>query len=155
MESIQDIAKENIRFYIKISVVYLLYRNKYFRIESIKNQNYIIHKMITLSGLRDTNEEEVLLIKDTANKFHEKIIKWIADVSLHVDCKYAEKAGEKARFTFIIRVESPKTHFSVEAEEYELKKALNNAFKHAENKIKHELKLEGRDETSNTREKRS
>ena len=99
--------------------------------------------MITFSGLKEFTEQEGMTLKEITTHYDQKITQKVPNASFHLTCKSIQKEGMKKEYSFILRVNSPSVLWSTKAEDWDLKKALHKVFTHAQNRIKHQLKLEG------------
>ncbi len=99
--------------------------------------------MITFSGLKEFTEKEVLITKEISMHYDQKITKKVLNASFHLTCKAIKKEGSKKEYSFIVRVNDPSVQWSTKAEDWDLKRALHKVFTNAQNRIKHQLKLEG------------
>jgi len=102
--------------------------------------------MITYSGLKEVNEQEASLIQELALKHCNKIIRKVPNATFHLSCKCNHK-GEKNHYHFICRIETPNARWSVEAEDWDLRKALHETLINAEKKVQHSFHLEGKQKT--------
>ena len=99
--------------------------------------------MITYSGLKDVKEEEAFVIQELAEKHCIKITRKIPNASFHLSCKSTKK-GEKNYYAFICRIEAPSVKWSVAAQDWDLRRALHKVLTHAEHRVQHNFKLEGK-----------
>ena len=99
--------------------------------------------MITFSGLKGFTEKELAVIKEISMSYDQKIAKKVPNASFHLTCKSIQKEGSKKEYSFIVRVNDPSVQWSTKAEDWDLKRALHKVFINAQNRIKHQLKLDG------------
>lgn len=100
--------------------------------------------MINFSGLKHFDERQIAVIKDMTSKYYDKIKMKLPNCSLHLDCKRHKETGERSKYSFRAKLDSPSVMFSVDAYDWDLNRVLHKVFLNLEHKVKHEFRLEGK-----------
>jgi ribosome-associated translation inhibitor RaiA len=98
---------------------------------------------IQILGLDSFNDKEKDKIINYVEKYSDKIFRNIKG-NMVMHAKKHEKDGNRANYSFHIRIQTPETLISVKDDDWILSTALNKALKKVENNIIHKFKVKGK-----------
>ena len=94
-------------------------------------------------GLKDFDSEETEIITEISEHYHDKIKIKIHRFLLKAHIKKQKKAGNRAKFSSHLRLETPNIIAVSESHDWDLARALHDCFKKLQREIQHKFKLEG------------
>mgnify|MGYP001561776779 CR=1 FL=1 len=94
-------------------------------------------------NLRTFDATEVARIKTIVLPYAEKLQRDIHNCSVAFYGKKYDKAGERAKYSFHVRLEGPSYLLSAHAFDWDVKIATHKVMKKLENEIKHKFKTDG------------
>jgi hypothetical protein len=94
---------------------------------------------IQILGLKDFNEQEQMDIHEFTFRYYEKIKRDLPGV-LKIHAKKHEKTGERCKYSFHAKVQTPINLINVKDADWELHKALHKVLRKVESQIKHKFK---------------
>ncbi len=98
---------------------------------------------IQILGLDSFENKEKDKIMSYVERYSDKIFRNIVgDMIIHA--KKHEKDGNRANYSFHIKIQTPETLISVRDDDWILSTALHKVLKKVENNIKHKFKVEGK-----------
>jgi len=99
-------------------------------------------KLIKYKGLRRLNTLQIQEVKALTETEFKKIKYDFKDSDIFVDVKKQEKTGNRFKFSFHIRVESPSTILTAEQADWDVMKALHKTFDNLKTEVTHKFKKE-------------
>ena len=99
-------------------------------------------KLIKYKGLRRLNTLQIREVKRLTEQEFRKIKYDFKDCDIFVDVKKQEKAGNRFKFSFHIRVESPSIVLTAKQADWDIMKALHKAFDNLKSEVTHKFKRE-------------
>ncbi|MBT3985035.1 hypothetical protein HOD38_03850 [archaeon] len=97
---------------------------------------------ISYKGLRRLNTLQIQYVKNLSEQEFKKIRRDFKDCTMFVDVKKQEKAGNRFKFSYHIRVESPNTILTAKQSDWDALKALHKVFDNLKSEVTHKFKKE-------------
>jgi len=100
-----------------------------------------VNEVIQFIGVSDLKVEEQQAVQSLAEEYYDKIkrqLNNVTNLSVHVKCY--EKDGARKKFSINVKASAPTMMFASDrADDWELPRALHEAFRSIQSQIKHKL----------------